>query len=232
MSRVVALLLVNPVFSHWLAFGLEQQGYLVLRSEEAEADLTRPDDTLLSWRPDIWLVSAGLWRQARQSPLRQQKGQGDWQWLADDSQTAVSTTSLWPTEPRALLLRLHEHLAARGDHHGGVLQQGLLRLDSSTQTASIGHLPLPLSAQGLRLLQLFLQHPGRVFSRQQLLDAVWGDYGAIEPRSVDAQVYRLRRQLEAHGQGDLLESVRGQGYRLRADVRRSSPLATTTRFSL
>lgn len=231
MSRVVALLLTDPLLSHWLAFGLEQQGYLVLRSEQAEADLTQPDDNLLSWHPDVWLASAGLWRQARQSPLRQQKGRGDWQWLAD-SVVPVSAPDLWPTEPRALLLRLHEHLASRQDSHAAVLQQGALRLDSSTQTASVGHLPLPLSAQGLRLLHLFLQHPGRVFSRQQLLDAVWGDYGAIEPRSVDAQVYRLRRQLEAHGQGDLLESVRGQGYRLRADVRRSAPLATTMRFSL
>lgn len=231
MSRVVALLIVDPLLSHWLAFGLEQQGYLVLRSEQAEADLTQPDDAVLAWRPDVWLASAALWRQARQSPLRQQKGHGDWQWLAD-SVVPVSAPDLWPTEPRALLLRLHEHLAARHDNQAAILQQGALRLDSTTQTASIGHLPLLLSAQGLRLLQLFLQHPGRVFSRQQLLDAVWGDYGAIEPRSVDAQVYRLRRQLEVHGQGDLLESVRGQGYRLRPDVRRNAPLASGTRFSL
>ncbi len=231
MSRVVALLLVDPLLSHWLAFGLEQQGYLVLRSEQAEVDLARPDDTVLGWRPDVWLVSAALWRQTRQSPLRQHKSGGDWQWLADTA-LPVSAPDIWPSEPRALLLRLHEHLAARHGSHATLLQHGSLRLDSATQTASVGHLALPLSAQGLRLLQLFLQNPGRVFSRQQLLDAVWGDYGGIEPRSVDAQVYRLRRQLEAHGQGDLLESVRGQGYRLRPDVRRAPPLAATTRFSL
>jgi len=231
MSRVVALLVADPLLSHWLAFGLEQQGYLVLRSEQAESDLAEPDDSVLAWRPDVWLVSAGLWRQARQSPLRQQKGNGSWQWLAD-SHAPVSAPDLWPTEPRALLLRLHEHLASKRDGHASVLNHGPLRLDSSTQTASIGHLPLPLSAQGLRLLQLFLQNPGRVFSRQQLLDAVWGDYSAIEPRSVDAQIYRLRRQLEEHGQGDLLESVRGQGYRLRPDVRRAPPLPATARFSL
>lgn len=231
MSRVVALLVDEPLLARWLGFALEQQGYLVLRSEQAGSDLSSPCDGLRAWRPDVWLVSASLWRQARQSPLRQPGRGGDWQWLAD-SQTAVPVPGLWPAEPRALMLRLHEHLSRRRDGHAALLRHGALCLDSTMQTASVGHLPLPLSAQGLRLLQLFLQNPGRVFTRSQLLDAVWGDCHAIEPRSVDAQVYRLRRQLEAHGQGELLESVRGQGYRLRPDVRRPPALPASTRFSL
>lgn len=232
MSRVIGLLLVDAQFAQWLSFGLEQQGYLVLRSEQPERDLHEPDDQVQAWRPDIWLASASLWRQARNSPLRHGKdARAEWHWLADTAGPA-SAPGLWPTEPRALLLRLHEYFSTRNESHAAVLQQGSLRIDTVTQSASIGHLPLSLSAQGLRLLQLFLQHPGRVFSRQQLLDAVWGNYGAIEPRSVDAQIYRLRRQLEEHGQGELLESVRGQGYRLRPDVRRKEPLPGGARFSL
>lgn len=231
MSRVVALLVADSRLARWLAFGLEQQGYLALVSAQAEADLQRPGDDVLSWRPDLWLVSAGLWRQSRGSALRNARQDADWQVFADGSGTAAPADA-WSLEPRALLLHLHEHFATRRDAEARVLQHGPLRLDCVARAASVGHLPLDLSAQGFRLLQLFMQHPGRIFSRQQLLDLVWDDYGGIEPRSVDAQVYRLRRQLEAYGQDGLLESVRAQGYRLRSEPRRIVPLDARARFSI
>lgn len=231
MSRVVALLIADNRLARWLAFGLEQQGYLALVSAQAESELQRPSDDVLAWRPDLWLVSASLWRQLRGSALRHARQDGDWQVFADDSGTAAPADA-WPLEPRALLLHLHEYFATRRDAHERVLQHGSLRLDCLARAASVGHLPLDLSAQGFRLLQLFMQHPARIFSRQQLLDLVWGDYGGIELRSVDAQVYRLRRQLEEHGQGGLLESVRGQGYRLRNEPRRMVPLDGRARFSI
>lgn len=197
MSRVVALLLADHHLAQWLAFGLEQQGYLVLVSESAEADVSQPEEALLAWRPDLWLVSASLWRAARNSPLRRLRPDSAWQACADSPLIGVGITP-WPLAPRALLLHLHEHFASRQDAQSVVLQHGALRLDCLARAASIGHLPLDLSAQGFRLLQLFMQSPGRIFSREQLLELVWGDYGDIEPRSVDAQVYRLRRLLEAH----------------------------------
>lgn len=230
MSRVVALLVADQRLAQWLAFGLEQQGYLALVGAHAEAELQRPGDDVLSWRPDLWLVSAGLWRQARSSTLCNVRQDDDWQVLADDEGSIV--VDAWPLAPRGLLLRLHEHFATRRDAQERMLQHGPLRLDCLARAASVGHLPLELSAQGFRLLQLFMQHPGRIFSRQQLLDLVWCDYGGIETRSVDAQVYRLRRQLEEYGQGGLLESVRGQGYRLRNEPRRVIPLDGHARFSI
>lgn len=231
MSRVVALLLADHRLTQWLAFGLEQQGYLVLDSDAAEADLAQPRDALLAWRPDLWLVSASLWRAARTTPLRRLRADSAWQALADAPLSGVGITP-WPLAPRALLLHLHEHFATRQDAQTVVLQHGPLRIDCQARAASIGHLPLDLSAQGFRLLQLFMQNPGRIFSREQLLELVWGDYGDIEPRSVDAQVYRLRRLLEAQGQEGLLESVRGQGYRLRREPRQRPALTTATRFSI
>ena len=114
MSRVIGLLLVDAQFAQWLSFGLEQQGYLVLRSEQPERDLHEPDDQVQAWRPDIWLASASLWRQARNSPLRHGKdARAEWHWLADTAGPA-SAPGLWPTEPRALLLRLHEYMAWAG----------------------------------------------------------------------------------------------------------------------
>lgn len=217
MSRVIALLLADNRLTQWLQFGLEQQGYLVLASEDAAHDLRQPDAGLLAWRPDLWLVSGRFQTLVRQSRLRTARGSdSEWRFVADGGVLPERHEhELWPVSPRALLLRLHQDFAARREPEATVLEHGALRLDVSTQTAHVGHLQLPLSSQSLRLLALLMQYPGRVFSRQHLLDAIWEDYGSIEARSVDAQVYRLRRQLEACGHGHLLESVRGQGYRLR-----------------
>jgi two-component system phosphate regulon response regulator PhoB len=67
-----------------------------------------------------------------------------------------------------------------------------------------------------RLLRFLLARPERVHSRAQLLDHVWGDHVYIEERTVDVHVRRLRLALEPHGLADLVETVRGSGYRLAA----------------
>ncbi len=68
-----------------------------------------------------------------------------------------------------------------------------------------------------RLLDYFMQHPGRVFSREQLLDAVWGSDVYVEARTVDVHVGRLRKALNAHGTQDPIRTVRSAGYSLDMD---------------
>lgn len=64
-----------------------------------------------------------------------------------------------------------------------------------------------------RLLRHFMEHPGRVFSREQLLDSVWGHDVYVEPRTVDVHIRRLRKALTASGYDKLVQTVRGAGYR-------------------
>jgi len=64
-----------------------------------------------------------------------------------------------------------------------------------------------------KLLQMLMSKPGRVFSREQLLDKVWGIDSFVEERTVDATVKRLRKELAACGQGESVQTVRGMGYR-------------------
>ena len=64
-----------------------------------------------------------------------------------------------------------------------------------------------------RLLDYFIQHPGRVFSREQLLDAVWGSDVYVETRTVDVHIRRLRKALEPFACDSLVQTVRGSGYR-------------------
>jgi two-component system phosphate regulon response regulator PhoB len=71
-----------------------------------------------------------------------------------------------------------------------------------------------LSPTEFRLLRHFLEHPGRVFSRNQLLDRVWGADLDIELRTVDATIRRLRRALNTEDRPDLLRTVRAEGYSL------------------
>ena len=64
------------------------------------------------------------------------------------------------------------------------------------------------------MLNFFVSHPERVFSRAQLLDNVWGDHVFIEERTVDVHVLRLRKALAPSGAQQLVQTVRGMGYRL------------------
>ena len=74
--------------------------------------------------------------------------------------------------------------------------------------------PVHLGPTEFRLLRHFLQHPGRVFSREQLLDAVWGHDAEVEMRTVDVHIRRLRKALNADGGRDLVRTVRSVGYAL------------------
>jgi two-component system, OmpR family, phosphate regulon response regulator PhoB len=76
-----------------------------------------------------------------------------------------------------------------------------------------------------RMLHFFMTHPERVYSRAQLLDEVWGDRVFVEERTVDVHIRRLRQALEPEGLEELLETVRGVGYRFR----RSLPVPAPTR---
>jgi hypothetical protein len=73
---------------------------------------------------------------------------------------------------------------------------------------------LHLGPTEYRLLEFFLQHPGRVFSREQLLDAVWGRDIHVEPRTVDVHIRRLRKAVNGDGEIDVIRTVRSAGYAL------------------
>jgi two-component system phosphate regulon response regulator PhoB len=91
---------------------------------------------------------------------------------------------------------------------------GLLRLDPSARRVFSGSSELQLGPTEFRLLRYLMSHPERVHSRAQLLDKVWGDHVFIEERTVDVHIKRLRDALNPAGCAELIETVRGAGYRL------------------
>lgn len=91
-------------------------------------------------------------------------------------------------------------------------------MDLATHRVTRDERPIHLGPTEFRLLRVLLERPGRVFSREQLLDTVWGRDIYVETRTVDVHILRLRRALNLEGQADLIRTVRGAGYALDSEA--------------
>jgi two-component system phosphate regulon response regulator PhoB len=121
-----------------------------------------------------------------------------------------------PFNPKELLARIKAVLRRRAPQlSGDAIEREGLRLDPASHRVTAGDQRLALSPAEFRLLHFLLTHPGRVYSRAQLLDQVWGDHVYIEERTVDVHIRRLRKALEPSGHDRLIDTVRGAGYGLR-----------------
>ncbi len=123
-----------------------------------------------------------------------------------------------PFSPRVLLARIHAVLRRHADSqvHGEgpsppVIERDALRIDTQRHQVSIKGTPIDLTISEFKLLLQLASHPGRVFTRQQIINAVHGQNAAVTDRSVDTLVVGLRRKLE--DLGDMLVTVRGMGYK-------------------
>ena len=93
---------------------------------------------------------------------------------------------------------------------------GTLTLDSASHQVSGGGVEVALGPTEYRLLEFFMRHPDRVYSRAQLLDRVWGGNVYVEERTVDVHIRRLRKALTPTGHESFIRTVRGSGYRFSA----------------
>ena len=94
---------------------------------------------------------------------------------------------------------------------GSPLEHGALHLDPERHLCSVDGEPVPLTAKEFQLLEALMRRPGRVLSRERLLDQVWGSDISVTLRTIDTHLKRLREKLG--GAADLIETVRGVGYR-------------------
>jgi two-component system phosphate regulon response regulator PhoB len=120
-----------------------------------------------------------------------------------------------PFSPRELLARVSAVLRrVRPALAGETIEVGDLRLDPVAHRVERAGQTLRLGPTEYRLLAFFMEHPRRVFSRAQLLDAVWGNGSEVEERTVDVHIRRLRKAIEAESAGDPIRTVRSAGYAL------------------
>ncbi len=120
-----------------------------------------------------------------------------------------------PFSPRELVARVKALLrrTAPAGESKRVIEVGRLRIDPASYRVTDSGRPVPLSTLEFRLLHYFASRPNRVFTRDQLLDAVWGTDRFVTPRSVDVYVRRLREKIETDAENPIhLKTVRGAGY--------------------
>ena len=123
-----------------------------------------------------------------------------------------------PFSPRELVARVGAVLRrVRPALAGERLSYADLEMDLVAHKVRRGGETIQLGPTEFRLLRHFLEHPGRVFSRERLLDGVWGQDSEIEARTVDVHIRRLRKAINAGGRSDIIRTVRSAGYALDSD---------------
>ncbi len=124
-----------------------------------------------------------------------------------------------PFSPRALVARLKALL--RREHpessRSERLIQGDLKLDLGSYRFTVADQEVKLGPTEFKLMQFFMSRPNRVFTRLQLLDRVWGEQVVVEDRTVDVHIRRLRKILETVQRAEVIQTVRGAGYRFSVD---------------
>jgi len=120
-----------------------------------------------------------------------------------------------PFSPRELIARVKAHLRREEmDNEPATIATGPFRLDRTARRIFHNDRELSLTSTEFNLLEFFLTHPGRAYSRDQLLESVWGEQRFVTPRTVDVHVRRLREQIEEQPDNPRhLTTVRGFGYR-------------------
>jgi two-component system phosphate regulon response regulator PhoB len=119
-----------------------------------------------------------------------------------------------PFSPRELVARIKAVLRRSGSVSGEVVRAGTIELDAAAHRVSVNGQEVHLGPTEYRLLKYLMTHVDRVYSRDQLLDRVWGANVYVEERTVDVHVRRLRKALTEPGVDHYIQTVRGVGYRL------------------
>lgn len=203
---------------------LEQAGFTVQavsNAEEAQRFLndTLPDLILLDWMlPNLNGVEWA--RRLRKEPVYQElpiillTARGEEEDKIRGFGCGIDDYMTKPFSPRELVARLRAVLR-RSSKHQWLPQiiAGDLTLDTEQHRLTIGEKTVEVSPTEFRLMQFFMTHPDKVFNRTQLLDQVWGRSVYIEERTVDVHIRRLRKILETYGREELVQTVRGFGYR-------------------
>jgi two-component system, OmpR family, phosphate regulon response regulator PhoB len=227
MSATVLVVEDEPQIQELVAVNLEHLGHRVRRAataEEAEAAIRAalPDVVVLDWMlpGESGIAFARRLRadpRTRELPilmLTARAMEGD---KISGLEAGADDYLTKPFSPRELAARIKAVLRRRAPQRSGdAVEVAGLRLDPATHRVTAGEHRLTLSPAEFKLLHFLLTHPGRVYTRAQLLDQVWGDHVYIEERTVDVHIRRLRKALEASGHDKLIDTVRGAGYGLRA----------------
>ena len=224
MAPVVLVVEDEPSIQELIAVGLTRNGHTVQRAASGEEALRAvaaalPDVILLDWMlPDA--SGPSITRKLRSEPrtrevpiimLTARAGDDD---KVEGLKSGADDYVTKPFSPRELEARIQAVLRRRAPQltSEAVEIEGLA-INPATRTVTGAGQTLRMGPTEFELLHFFMTHTDRVYSRTQILDHVWGDHVFIEERTVDVHIRRLRDALSPSNHGDLVETVRGAGYR-------------------
>ena len=203
---------------------LGQAGFMPIAAADAEEaqkalDENLPDLVLLDWM--LPGISGVEWaRRLKKEPIYRDipiillTARGEEEDKVRGLEIGADDYITKPFSPKELVARIRAVLRRSGKIQGQAqITLGDLMLDTEQHRLSIGDKQLEVSPTEFRLMHFFMTHPDKVYSRTQLLDQVWGRSVYIEERTIDVHIRRLRRILEEYGREDLVQTVRGFGYR-------------------
>ncbi|WP_183933942.1 phosphate regulon transcriptional regulator PhoB [Sphingomicrobium lutaoense] len=229
MQRASVLLVEDDrPLADLISYHFEKAGYEVTRTGDGEEALILveeidPDLILLDWMIE-GISGIEVCRRLRRKsatankPIIMLTARGEEDDRIRGLETGADDYITKPFSPKelvaragAVLRRVRPALAAEQIDYGGV------EMDLAAHRVTRDGKPIQLGPTEYRLLRHFLENPGRVFSRQQLLENVWPHSEDIELRTVDVHIRRLRMALGEHGGPDLIRTVRSAGYALDAE---------------
>ena len=203
---------------------LDQAGFMPIAAADAEdaqksLDDNLPDLILLDWM--LPGISGVEWaRRLKKEPIYRDipiillTARGEEEDKVRGLEIGADDYVSKPFSPKELVARIRAVLRRSGKIQGQAqITLGDLMLDTEQHRLSIGDKQLEVSPTEFRLMHFFMTHPDKVYSRTQLLDQVWGRSVYIEERTIDVHIRRLRKILEEYGREDLVQTVRGFGYR-------------------
>jgi len=219
----------DPALITLLQYNLERAGFRCAVAQDGEQALIHakeipPDLILLDWMIPL-MSGIELCRQFRRSPSLQMvpiimvTARGEEADRIRGLETGADDYVIKPFSPQELIARIRALL--RRSQPGlstEVLTYKDVTMDLAAHRVHRDGREIILGPTEFRLLKYFLQHPGRVFSREQLMDKVWGHDIYVEVRTVDVHIRRLRKALNEDHAPDLIRTVRSAGYALASET--------------
>lgn len=208
-----------------VTYNLEREDYEVRQTADGDEALmlareNPPDIVLLDWMIE-GVSGIEVCRRLRRAPdtanvpIIMLTARGEEADRVRGLETGADDYITKPFSPRELVARVGAVLRrVRPALAGETLSYADLEMDIASHKAKRSGQTLQLGPTEFRLLRHFLEHPGRVFSRERLLDSVWGQDSEIELRTVDVHIRRLRKAINAGGRSDIIRTVRSAGYAL------------------
>lgn len=203
---------------------LEQNGYQAIEA----ADFAAAQSLLIEPFPDLilldWMLPGGsgiqLIKFLKRDPLMKAipivmlTARGEEEDRVQGLESGADDYVTKPFSPKELLARIKAVMRRTSPmtEHEALVFDGLT-LDPSSHRVMADDKPLDMGPTEYKLLHFFMSHPERVYSREQLLNQVWGTNVYVEDRTVDVFIRRLRKTLEDSGYDKMLQTVRGSGYR-------------------